>query len=131
MATKTEMMRERYERFSRGEVEGALDLWADDFVWEGDVAGLPWSGRYEGKAAAIGAMQLAVGGWDKFEPYPEEFIEQGDSVVVFGHYDVAKDDRTGHLMFVHLWRFRGEQIRALQLLTESLESARILKLPLA
>ena len=40
-ATKAARMRERYERFGRGEVEAALDLWADDFAWEGDVAGLP------------------------------------------------------------------------------------------
>jgi ketosteroid isomerase-like protein len=41
------LMRERYEQFGRGELEKALDLWADDFVWTGDSAGLPWSGRTE------------------------------------------------------------------------------------
>ena len=44
-----ELMRERYARFGRGEVERALDLWADDFVREGDSAGLP--GRIDARDA--------------------------------------------------------------------------------
>lgn len=126
MAGLAELMRERYARFGRGEVERALDLWADDFVWEGDSAGLPWSDRREGREAAMGAMQQAVGSWDTFSLSPEEFIEDTDTVVVFGHFDVTKDDRSGHLMFVHIWRFRGERLRALQLVTESLATARLL-----
>ena len=74
----------------------------------------------------MGAMQQAVGSWDTFSLSPEEFIEDTDTVVVFGHFDVTKDDRSGHLMFVHIWRFRGERLRALQLVTESLATARLL-----
>ena len=38
MAGKTDALRERYQRFSQGDLEGALDLWSDDFVWEGSNA---------------------------------------------------------------------------------------------
>lgn len=38
MAGKSDALKERYERFSQGDLERALDLWSDDFVWEGATA---------------------------------------------------------------------------------------------
>jgi ketosteroid isomerase-like protein len=128
MAGKTDALRERYERFSRGDLEGALDLWADDFVWEGpNSPDLPGSGRHEGKQAAIQVLQQAVGAWDRFELTPDEFIEQGDTVVVLGHTDLAKGDRTDRLPVVHIWRYRGDdEIVRFQILTDTLASGRML-----
>jgi ketosteroid isomerase-like protein len=128
MAGKTDALRERYERFSAGDLERALDLWTDDFVWDGAGSGLPGSGRHEGKQAAIDVLQQAVGAWDKFELSADEFIEQGDAVVVLGHTDLAKGDRSARTPFVHIWRYRGDQTCRLQLLTDTLESAKVLGL---
>jgi hypothetical protein len=48
-------------------------------------------------------------------------------VVVLGHTDVAKSDRSATIPVVHIWRWRGEdEICRLQILTETLESAQIL-----
>ena len=126
MATKTDALRERYELFSRGDLPGALDLWTDDFVWDGDDSGLPGSGRHEGKPAAIEVLQQAVGAWDRFELSADEFFEQDDTVVVLGHTDVAKGDHSGRLPVVHIWRYRGDEICRLQLLTDTLGTARLL-----
>ena len=50
MAGKSDALRERYELFRQGDLERALDLWSDDFVWEGSNASdLPGSGRHEGR----------------------------------------------------------------------------------
>jgi ketosteroid isomerase-like protein len=128
MAGKSDALRERYERFSQGDLEGALDLWSDDFVWEGSNASeLPGSGRHEGKQAAIEVLQRTVGAWDTFELGADEFIEQGDTVVALGHIDVSKNDRSTRLPFVHIWRYRGDdEVCRLQILTDTLESARVL-----
>jgi uncharacterized protein len=128
MAGKTDALRERYERFSAGDLERALDLWTDDFVWDGAGSDLPGSGRYEGKQAAIEVLQQAVGAWDKFELSADEFIEQGDTVVVLGHTDVEKGGRLASTPVVHIWRYRGDQICRLQILTDTLESAKVLGL---
>ena len=128
MAGKTDALRERYERFSQGDLDRALDLWTDDFVWDGVASDLPGSGRHEGRQAAIEVLQQAVGAWDKFELSADEFVEQGDTVVVLGHTDLAKGDRSARLPVVHIWRYRGEQICRLQILTDTLESARLLGL---
>jgi len=126
MASKTDALRERYELFSRGDLAGALDLWTDDFVWEGDESGLPGSGRHDGKQAAIEVLKQAVSAWDKFELSADEFVEQDDTVVVLGHNDVAKADRSGRLPFVHIWRYRGDGICRLQLLNDTLGTAKLL-----
>jgi ketosteroid isomerase-like protein len=127
VAGKVDAIRERYQRFSQGDLENALDLWSDDFVWEGGNAeGLPGSGTHEGKEAAIGVLQQVVGAWDTFELTPDEFFEEGDTVVVLGHTDVAKDDRSGSLPVVHVWRYRGDEIIRLQVLTDTLQGARML-----
>jgi ketosteroid isomerase-like protein len=128
MAGKADALRERYERFGRGDLEGALDLWTDDFVWEGSNSpDLPGSGTHQGRQAAIEVLQQAVGAWDRFELTPDEFFEQGDTVVVLGHTDLAKGDRSDRLPVVHIWRFRGDnEICRFQFLTDTLASARML-----
>jgi ketosteroid isomerase-like protein len=128
MAGKADALRDRYAKFSQGDLEGALDLWSDDFVWEGaNASDLPGSGRHEGRDAAIQVLQQAVGAWDKFELTADEFIEQGDTVVMLGHTEIAKGDRSAKLPVVHIWRFRGDdEVSRLQLLTDTLESARVL-----
>ena len=110
MTGKTEALKERYQRFSEGDLERALDLWTDDFVWDGDDSGLPGSGRHEGKQAAIGVLAQAVGVWDKFVLTIDEFIEQGDTAVAVGRTDVAKGDQSASLPVVHIWSFRGDQV---------------------
>jgi uncharacterized protein len=128
MTSKTEALRERYQRFSEGDLERALDLWTDDFVWDGDDSGLPGSGRHEGKQAAIGVLGQAVGAFDKFDLTADEYIEQGDTVVVLGHTDVAKGDQSATLPVVHIWSYRGDQIYRFRGIVDTLATAKLLGL---
>lgn len=128
MGSNADALKERYQRFGQGDLEGALDLWTDDFVWEGaNAPDLPGSGVHEGKEAAIQVLQQAVGAWDKFELTPDEFHESGDTVIVLGHTDVEKDGRSSSIPVVHIWRLRGEgEVCRLQILTDTLVGARVL-----
>ena len=129
MAAKTDALRERYALFSQGDLVRATDLWTEDFVWErADESDLPGSGRHEGKQAALDVLKDTVGVWDTFELSADEFIEQDETVVVLGHFDVTKGDQSGRLPVVHIWRYRGEQVCRLQLLSDSLGMARLLGL---
>ncbi len=128
MAGHTEALKERYAKFSQGDLEGALDLWTDDFVWEGPNASeLPGAGRHEGKQQAVAVLQETVGAWDSFALTADEFFEQGDTVVVLGHNDVTKGDRSETVPVVHIWRLDGDgNITRLQILTDTLVSGRLL-----
>ena len=126
MASKIDAAKERYQRFSQGDLEGATDAWTDDFVWEYHGSGIPGSGRHEGKQAAISALQQTVGKWDKFELIPDEFFEHGDTVIAVGHSDAAKGDQSVRMPVVHIWRHRGEQPCRLEIVTDTLTIAKLL-----
>jgi ketosteroid isomerase-like protein len=128
MAGRADLLRERYEQFSQGDLENALSNWTDDFTWEGSNSEeLPGGGRHEGKDQAMQVLQQAVGAWDEFKLTADEFYEDGDTVVVLGHTDVKKGDQSAQVPVVHIWRFRGDdQVCRLQVLTDTLQAAQML-----
>ena len=127
MAGRIEQMRQRYQEFSQGDVEGATQDWADDFVWQGsNSTDLPGGGEHRGKDAALQVMGQAVGAWDSFELVADEFYEEGDSVVVLGHTDVKKGDESAQVPVVHIWRWEGDQVKRLQILTDTHQAAQLL-----
>ena len=127
MAGRIDTMRERYSQFSQGDLEGALSNWADDFVWQGsNSTELPGGGEHNGKDAALQVLGQAVGAWDEFKLSADEFFEDGDTVVVLGHTDVRKGDQSASLPVVHIWRWEGDQVKRLQVLTDTHQVAQLL-----
>ena len=127
MAGRIDQMRQRYEEFSQGDVESALKDWADDVVWQSsDSTDLPGGGEHRGKEEAVRVLQEAVGAWDEFKLTPDEFFEDGDTVVVLAHTDVTKGDNSAQVPVVHIWRWEGDQIKRLQILTDTLQTAQLL-----
>jgi ketosteroid isomerase-like protein len=129
MAGHIDVMRERYDTFSQGDVEGATQEWADDFAWQGsNSTELPGGGEHTGKDKALEVLQQAVGAWDEFKLSADEFFEDGDTVVVLGHTDVRQGDKSAQTPVVHIWRWEGDQIKRLQILTDTLQVAQLLGL---
>ena len=87
MAGKTEMVRDAYALFGRGEIERLLNTYiADDCEWThaGSRDRISWAGTWKGKAdigASFQRMAETVN-YTRFEPY--QMVEQGDTVVVLG-----------------------------------------------
>lgn len=127
MAGHVGQMRERYEEFNRGDVAGATQTWAQDFVWQGsNSTELPGGGEHTGKDQALQVLQQAVGAWDEFRLTADEFLEEGDTVVVLGHTDVSKGGRSARTPVVHIWRWQGDEIKRFQILTDTLQTAQLL-----
>jgi ketosteroid isomerase-like protein len=120
-------MRQRYQEFGEGNLEAALQDWADDFTWEGsNSTDLPGGGEHKGKDQALQVLQEAVGAWDSFELTPDEFYEDGDTVVVLGHTSVKKGDQSAKVPVVHIWRWEGDEVKRLQILTDTYQTAQLL-----
>jgi ketosteroid isomerase-like protein len=127
MAGHADQMRQRYQEFSQGDLDAALQDWADDFTWEGsNSTDLPGGGEHQGKDEAIKVLQEAVGAWDSFELTPDEFYEDADTVVVLGHTSVKKGDQSAKVPVVHIWRWEGDQVKRLQILTDTYQTAQLL-----
>ena len=98
MAGRIDQMRQRYEQFSQGDVEGALQDWADDIVWQGsNSTDIPGGGEHSGKDKATQLVQETVAAWDSFELVADEFYEEGDTVVVLGHTNVTKGGESAQI----------------------------------
>ena len=127
MAGRADQMRQRYEEFNKGDVEGATQDWADDFVWQGSSStDLPGGGEHSGKDQALQVMGEAVGAWDSFELTADEFYEDGDTVVVLGHTAVTKGGQSAKLPVVHIWRWEGDKVKRLQILNDTYQTAQLL-----
>jgi hypothetical protein len=84
----TNIVKQTYEAFLRGDIESLLKLYAEDVVWEVyGPASVPTTGTRRGKAELA---QFFATVNESLEPHsfePREFIAQDDQVVVLGHYN--------------------------------------------
>ena len=127
MAGRIDQMRSRYAEFADGDVQSATQEWADDMVWQGsDSADLPGGGEHSGKDQVMQVLGEAVGAWDEFSLTADEFFEDGDTVVVLAHNEVKKGDDSGTLPVVHIWRWEGDEVKRLQILTDTHQAAQLL-----
>lgn len=126
MAVNIDTAKQAYEAFSKGDVEAATGNWADDIVWDGGGQDLPGGGEHSGKDEALQTLQKAVGSWDQFELHMDEFLEDGDTVVALGHTHVKKGGNETQLPVVHILRFDGDQLKRLQILTDTHEAHKVL-----
>jgi ketosteroid isomerase-like protein len=88
-AHNTEVVREAYAAFSRGDIQTLLSKFADDVVWTavyGAGSHVPTAGERRGKAAVAEFFKQVAENinFSRFEP--KEFIATGDKVVALGHY---------------------------------------------
>ena len=90
----TQVVKDAYAAFLRGDIAAILDALTDDIEWEG-VKGtegtLPQAGPRRGKAEVARFFQEvdSTTRFDRFEP--QEYIAQGDTVVAVGMYSgIAK-----------------------------------------
>src|SRR3954447_13368741 len=108
MADNAQILKDGYAAFANGDVQGATEHFADDITWEGpNTDRIPGSGTHTGTEEIVQKVWSVIPEtWEDFKVEPDEFIEQGDTVVVLGHND-AKAKSTGKQVsvpFVHVWR---------------------------
>ena len=111
-----------WDAFQSGNVEGVLEAYADDARWDGwNAKDLPGGGRFEGKEE-IGRM-LSHWGPENFEQFsatPDEFHEDGDTVIVLGHSEgKAKSGGEFKAPFVHVNRVRDGKVTEVLALTDT------------
>jgi ketosteroid isomerase-like protein len=129
MAGRIDDLKGRYDAFAQGDLDTALEQWADDFTWQGsNSTDLPGGGEHKGKQEAIQVLQQAVGAWDEFNLVADEFFENGDTVVVLAHTDVKKGGNSAQIPVVHIWRYEGDEVKRLQILTDTHQVAELLGL---
>ena len=124
--SNTDTLKQGYEAFGRGDLDGATENFADDIRWENPEAPqLPTSGATQGRDEIKLLFAVRADYWESFTITPDEFIESGDTVVVLSHSE-AKGKETGKevkLPWVHVWRFSDGKVTEVQALTDTVLAA--------
>jgi uncharacterized protein len=92
--SNTDILKEGYEAFGRGDLDGATQNFAEDIRWENPEAPqVPNSGVTEGRDR-VKQLFAALGDyWESFSITPDEFIEDGDTVIVLSHAEARTPAR--------------------------------------
>ena len=129
MSENTDALRRGYDAFAEGDMESVRSIWTDDLQWEGpDLESLPDAGRFEGPDAVIEMFGRLPDYWDGLSVTPDEFVEDGDTVVVLGHNE-GRGKATGEeikVPFAHVWRMRDGKAERVQVLYDTGVTARAL-----
>lgn len=84
-----EILKQGYQAFAAGNVEGAIANWSDDIVWE-QCIGYPFvkgDGKYIGKQAVVENIFAPIPEYyDNFNIEVSDFVDGGDRIVMVGHY---------------------------------------------
>lgn len=74
-----------YEMFSKGNIEGILDMCSDDVEWtSAELHAVPFSGAFHGKAGVADFFQKMGNAVEFLNFQPQSFIADGDKVAVSG-----------------------------------------------
>jgi ketosteroid isomerase-like protein len=84
----TNLVKQTYECFLRGDIESLLKLYAADVRWEiyGPTS-VPTTGTRNGLAEVRQFFAIVNDSLEVQSFEPQEFIAQGDQVAVLGHYN--------------------------------------------
>jgi len=122
MADDIEVLRSGYEAFGRGDIEAIVKDFADDVEFVGpNSQRMPGAGAHQGKPAVTALLAGMRERWEPLTWSPDEFVREGETVVVLGHMEGrAKDTGTQvKVPFVHIWRMSGGKVRRGQALTDT------------
>jgi ketosteroid isomerase-like protein len=129
MSENADILKRGYEAFNSGDVETVSEVFADDASWEGpNTAGVPMSGKNEGKEAVLQALGQIGEHFEKFHVSPDEMVEQGDTIVVLSHLDgKTKSGTEVKLPGVEIWRMSDGKAKRVQSLSDTAELKRALE----
>jgi uncharacterized protein len=111
--SNTQIVREVYEKFGSGDIEGLLRLFHDEIEWAPpQVENAPWAGPRRGRDSVREFFSI-LGENEEFSDFtPTEFIAQGDKVVVLGRAaaKVVPTGRNYSSEWVHIFTLKDGKI---------------------
>jgi ketosteroid isomerase-like protein len=110
MADDIAVLRSGYQAFNRGDIDAVAETMEDDVEFVGpNSQRMTGAGPYQGRVAVTALLSGMHERWDNLTWSPDEFVSEGETVVVLGHME-GRAKATGKeikVPFVHVWRMRA------------------------
>jgi ketosteroid isomerase-like protein len=119
-----------YTAFSQGDIPAILNVLADDVEFHEPPGGEPpFTGTYHGRDGAGTFFQQMAAAVDVLMLEPQEFVAQGDTVVVLGHYRFRAKATgiTYDTDWAMVWWFRSGKVVKFQIHDDSATEAAALR----
>ena len=127
--SNTDILKAAFKAFADDDLDRVMEAWHDDIRWEGtNDDRLPVGGRHEGKEDVMDSLRNIASEWSSYSASPDEFVEDGDTIVVLGHVE-ATAKKTGTSVsypFVHVWRFDDGKAKEVLALSDTFEIGKAL-----
>lgn len=121
MSASTDLIRNLYAAFARGDIPAVLGALAPDAAWTESEGG-PYGGTYRGPEGILSGVFMKLGGeWDGFAAVPAQFVAEGDTVVVVGEYSgtFRATGRSMRAPFAHVWKLRDGRVATFTQITDT------------
>jgi uncharacterized protein len=119
-----------YTAFGQGDIPAILNVFADDVELHEPPGGEPpFTGIYKGRDGAGAFFQRMIEAVDVLMLEPQEYVAQGDTVVVLGHYRFRAKATgiTYDTDWAMVWWFRGGKVAKFQIHDDSATEAAALR----
>ncbi len=121
MSQSSDLVRNLYAAFARGDIPTVLGAMTPDATWTESEGG-PYGGTYRGANDILAGVFMKLGGeWDGFAAVPAQFVAEGDTVVVLGEYS-GTYRATGRAMrapFAHVWALSDGRVVSFTQITDT------------
>lgn len=110
--SNVDFIREIYGAFGRGDIPTVLGTFHPEIDWNEMYAG-----QYVGPDAVLNGVFARLGSeWDGFSVAPDEFLGDGDRVVILGWYSGAykATGKSVRARFAHVWTVRDGTVTHFQ-----------------
>lgn len=121
MSASTDLIRNLYAAFARGDIPAVLGALAPDAAWTESEGG-PYGGTYRGPDGILSGVFMKLGGeWDGFAAVPAQYVAEGDTVVVVGEYSgtFRATGRSMRAPFAHVWKLRDGRVATFTQITDT------------
>lgn len=118
----TRIVQQAYENFKNGDISALLDLFSEDIDWHlPEIENASFSGKHKGRTGVAGFFQSLAEAQDVLSFNPQEFIAQGDKVVVLGDYSwrVKSTGREFGSDWAHVWTVKDGKLAGFKEYTDT------------
>ena len=108
-----QLVQQAYQSVKNGDTQTLLNMLAQDVLWElPEMPNVPFSGTWKGRQQVGEFFRKMNEVQDVIEFKPEQFVAEGDKVIVLGHFNmrVKATGKSSVSHWVQVWTIKAGEV---------------------